>query len=187
MKTNLLHLLALILILTTSCKNNEKVEEKQVTETAEVPKESQRFIVELDVMASKKDDFAVYYTEDNTINFVPEMTVWRGVTGENKRENIVFYFSEELLPTDIRLDFGMNKEQDSVTLYNLKISYYGKDFTIKGSDFFKFFLENSDFNSKIDVQNGTLTLLKKGDEYATPFFYPRQELKDEIKKLSSVN
>ncbi|MGL2965400.1 hypothetical protein [Flavobacterium sp. XGLA_31] len=184
MRAKIFFSIILLSILGTSCKGKQ---EETTTPTAEKPAKAikENFSVEMDLAASKKDDFALYYTEDSTINFTSEMTVWHGVTGDNKRETIVFNLSEELLPTDIRLDFGMNKEQESVTVYNLKISYYGNDYLIKGSDFFKYFIDNKSFKTEINATDGTLKILKVGSEYKTPFFYPRQEIVDVIKKLTS--
>jgi hypothetical protein len=170
------------LALTTACKNNKSADATKGIE----PTVKENFSLELDVMASKKDDFSLYYTEDNTIAFTGDMVIWHGVTGGNKREIIVFDLSEEKIPTDIRLDFGMNKEQESVEVYGIKISYYGNDMYIKGSDFFKYFIDTKDFQTEIDVPNGTLKIVKNSPEYKTPFFYPTQELLDSIKKLTST-
>jgi hypothetical protein len=170
------------LALTTACKNNKSA---GATEGIE-PTVKQNFSVELDVMASKKDDFALYYTEDNTIAFTGDMALWHGVAGGNIREKIVFDLSEEKIPTDIRLDFGMNKEQESVEVYGIKMSYYGNNLYIKGSDFFKYFIDTKDFKTEIDVPNGVLKIVKNTPEYQGPFFYPTQELLDSIKKLTST-
>lgn len=185
MKTNLLYILVLILVLTTSCKDKVKNEESQDKE-ASAPVAKQNFSLELDVTVSNKDDFALYYTEDNSINFTTEMAIWMGVQGEGKRETIVFDLSEEKVPTDIRLDFGMNKQQESVTINNVKVAYYGNDFSFKGSDFFKFFLESKDFKTEIDVPNGSLKIMKNGSEYKTPFYYPTEELLVAIKKITTT-
>jgi len=91
-----------------------------------------------------------------------------------------------VLPTEIRFDFVMNKAQESVTVYNIQLSYYGNEVSIKGSDFFKYFIENKAFRTEIDAANGALKILKNGPEYQTPFFYPRQELIDAIKKITSA-
>ena len=115
------------------------------------------------------------------------MALWHGVKGENTREKIIFDLSEEKIPTDIRLDFGMNKVQDSVEVYKVKIAYYGNELSINGSDFFKYFIESKDFKTAIDDKNSSLKIYKNGSEYKTPFFYPRQELIDAIKKLTTLS
>lgn len=185
MKTKIFLIASILLVFATSCKDKDAKE--GTTEQAQPAKAvKENFSVELDVTASKKDDFSLYYTEDNTLNFKGELALWHGVTGNNTRETVLFDLSEELVPTDIRLDFGMNKEQDLVTVYNVKISYYGNDMSFKGSDFFKYFIESKDFKTEIDVPNGALKIMKNGAEYKTPFFYPRQELIDALKKLTTT-
>lgn len=171
-----------LIFITFSCKNENN---DTISNEEQDSKKNQNFSVELDVMASKKDDFALYYTEDNTINFTSEMALWHGVSGGDKRETIVFDLSEEKIPTDIRLDFGMNKEQESVTIYNVKLVYYGNEFAFKGSDFFKYFIESKDFKTELDMGEGSLTVLKNGPEYKTPFFYPNQALIDALKNITT--
>ncbi|MDI9256110.1 hypothetical protein [Flavobacterium sedimenticola] len=186
MKTNFFAVLLVVLSL-VSCKDDKK-EGEQASPEAETPEVAvkQNFSVELDVAASKKDDFTLYYTEDNTTAFTGELAAWRGVQGDGKRETVVFDLSEEKIPTDIRLDFGMNKEQESVTLYSVKISYYGNEINFKGVDFFKFFIESKDFKTEFDQGTGAIKFIKTGSEYKTPFYYPRQELIDALKKLTTV-
>lgn len=183
MKTKIFLASTILLFFMSSCKDNK---EEKSTEDKTIEKVKENFSVELDVMASKKDDFTLYYTEDNTLGFKGEMAVWHGVTGDNERETIVFDLSEEIMPTDIRLDFGMNKDQELVEIFNVKIIYYGNELIIKGSDFFNYFIESKDFKTEIDVQNGSLKMLKNGTDYKTPFYYPRQELIDALKKLTSL-
>ena len=178
MKARILLTFIVSLTLLISCKD-----EKKEGENKQPIKEN--FSAELDVTASKKDDFAMYFTEDNTTNFPTENAVWHGVKGGNVREKILFDLSKEKIPTDIRLDFGLKKDQDSVILYNIKIEYYGNVFNIKGSDFFKYFVENKIFKTEQDLPNQSLKIFKSNSDY-TPFFYPKRELVDEIKKLTTT-
>jgi hypothetical protein len=181
MKSKFIIALFSVLIMSSSCKNNGKTEDETA---AEKPAVKENFSVEIDVKASKKDDFSLYYTEDNTIAFSGDMALWRGVTGGNIQEKIIFDLPEEKLPTDIRLDFGMNKDQETVEVLNVKIIFYGKELNIKGSDFFKYFIESKDFDTSIDVAAGSMKIKRKGTEYKTPFFDPRQELIEAIKNLT---
>ncbi len=172
--------LIISMLLTTfflSCKDEKKTESNTAVK--------ENFSVELDVIASKKDDFALYYTEDNTINFIGEKALWSGVKGGNVQEIIKFDLSEELVPTDIRLDFGLNKEQDLIELFSVKIVYYGREFIIKGSDFFTYFIEQDAFTTEIDPAKGSIKFIIPKGNHQTPFYYPRQELLDAIKKLTS--
>lgn len=173
--------LALIVfsLVSISCKDEKK---NGNTEEKKAPVK-EVFSVELTAQAAKKDDFAVYYTEDGTIQFKPEMAIWRGIAA-GKEETIVVDFPADVIPTHIRLDFGLNKEQDSVTLSNVKIGYLSNTFNIKGSQFFDYFIKDDQFKTSVDAAKGTITFIKDGAEYKTPYYYPRQELLDKIKQVT---
>ena len=162
-----------------SCKNSE--EKKSESEA-----KKENFNVQITASTAKKDDFALYYTEDNTVNFKGENALWSGIKGGNLEEIIKFELTEEKIPTDIRLDFGLNKEQDSVVIKKVKVSYYGNSYEFIGADFFKYFIDDKQFNSVVDPKLGTLTILKKDGIYKTPYFYPTQLTIDNIKKITTA-
>lgn len=165
----------------SSCKDDKKTEGAESTE-AKAPGK-QNFVVEMDVTTQTKDDFTVYYTEDGTNMFQPTQTVWRGVAGGGAKEKIVFDLPDEIVPTNIRLDFGMNKDRQDLTVDNIKFSYLDKSFQIKGSDFFNYFIKEERTVTEVNAQNGTIKLGKTTGNDGT-FFYPRQELLDEIAKMT---
>jgi hypothetical protein len=180
MKNKFLTLIVLAIAIVSCNKSTEKTTEATENQPAvEVP---QNFYVELDVLAEKKDDFALYYTEDSTINFTSDKTVWAGVEGQPGSQKITLNLSEEIVPTDIRIDFGIKKgqEQGDVTLEKFKMNFYGKSFEFKGSDFFNYFIPNDNVETKIDAAKGTITFLKNPSKQDTPFYYPKQTLLDQI-------
>ena len=128
----------------------------------------------------------MYYTEDGTINFNLEHVSWSGIKGGTDSQKVIFNLSEEIIPTNIRLDFGLKKgsEQGDVTLQNVKVINYGKSFEFKGSDFLKYFIENKEVKTEINAANGTIKFLKNPSVTTTPFFYPTQLLIDEITKIT---
>lgn len=161
-----------------SCKNDAKTadgEEKKI--------EKNYFSVEVEAATTKSDNFAMYYSEDGTSVFKDINAVWHGIEG-GKPQAIEFKLKEELIPTHIRLDFGMEKSQDSVVIKNIKVNYYDNVFEFKGSDFFKYFIENNQFVTKVDPAAGTMTIFKNGAEYKTPYYYPTQITIDNIKKIT---
>lgn len=178
MKTKFLIITTILSIVFTSCKK-EADEKKEEAATPKVEK-NDNFTVEMSVIADKDDNFAVYYTEDNTINFTGEKALWTGVKGQAESQKIVFDFKDAIVPTDIRFDFGLEKTQGDVILENFKCSFYGKNFEAKGADFYKYFIENKDVESQIDATKGTITFKKAKGEFKTPFFYPQQALLDQI-------
>lgn len=163
-----------------SCKEEEKVIQNDVPEISQ----NEFFTVELDVVNTLEDNFAVYYTEDNTINFDSDRTIWSGVKGQSESQKVSFKFSEEIVPTDIRLDFGMNKSQKEVVLENLKMDYYGKSFEVRGSDFLNYYRPNDSIKTEIDNTKGTIKFLQNPKRFNPIFFYPNEKLLEEISKIT---
>lgn len=178
-KIVLFSLFVIAAISLVSCKNSE--EKKPESEA-----QKENFNVQITASASKKDDFALYYAEDNTVNFKGENAIWTGIKGGNIEETLKLELSEEKIPTHIRLDFGLNKDQDSVVIKKIKVSYYGNSYEFIGADFFKYFIDDKQFNTVVDTKLGTLTILKKDGVYKTPFFYPTQLTNDNIKKITTA-
>jgi hypothetical protein len=184
MKTKFLIIAAIIALGITSCKKESDV--KKADESAPKVEVKQNFSVTMDVVADKNDDFPLYYTEDGSINFDGDHAVWTGVKGQTEPQTVVLNLSEEIIPTHIRVDFGIKKgaEQGNVTLSKFKVSYYGKDFEFKGADFLKYFIANKDVQTEVDAANGTIKFLKDSKGTFTHFYYPTQLLVDEIAKLT---
>jgi len=174
-------LAVITLLLFVSCKEDPK---KQETEEVAVEEQiNPNFIVEVFAYASQKDDFALYFTEDNTIEFKPEQAIWCGIEAAKAGQRVYFEVPEERLPTHLRLDFGLNKAQDSVIIEKIKLNYLKNSFEFKGSEFFKYFNQEASFKTRIDDKNGSLVLYKNGNEYKTPFFYPNDSLVKQVKTL----
>ena len=177
MKTNFLILATIISLTIISCKNDKK-------EDVAKADEKQNFSIDLEVLAPLDDNFSVYYTEDNTINFNGDRAVWRGVKGQLESQKVTIDLKEEIIPTNIRIDFGINKDQGDVVLEKFKLSFYGKSFEAKGSEFFKYFIPNDSVKTEIDAVKGTVKFLKNPDKFFAPFYYPQQAVLDEIKKIT---
>ncbi|MBC8883670.1 hypothetical protein H9X57_10745 [Flavobacterium piscinae] len=139
----------------------------------------------MSVICTREDNFAVYYTEDGTINFTGEKAIWSGVLGQEGSQKVMFNFPEDVIPTHIRFDLGFNKEQGDITVEKFKLDYYGKSFEAKGSDFLKYFIQNDSVKTEINEVNGTITILKNPKGFSPPFYYPHQALLDEISKITN--
>lgn len=181
MKTKFILITVILALAFVSCKNEAKGEAEQ-----EATKENvkQNFSLEMDVISANKEDFSMFYTEDGTINFNADKVVWFGVKQDSTSQKIVFDVAEEIIPTDIRIDFGIVQERGDVTLEKFKLSYYGKTFEAKGSDFFKYFIANEGVKADVDATKGTIRFQKIADKPYTPSFYPQQTILDEIKKIT---
>jgi hypothetical protein len=183
MKTSFF-IIAIIAITLTSCKKDggSKKEDQEAIPKIET---KQKFSVDLDIIASKDDNFSVYYTEDRTIAFTGEKAVWTGVIGQSESQKLTLDLPEEVIPTNIRIDFGLNKDQDDVTLEKFKLNFYGKSFEARGSAFFKYFIPNDSIKTEIDQVNGTIKFLKNPKNFSSPFYYPQQAVLDEIEKITN--
>jgi hypothetical protein len=168
-----------LLVLTSlfSCKNEEKSSEKKI-------EAKQCFSATFDVVCETKDDFTVYYTETGTNEFKGELAVWGGVKGGNIDEKIVIDLPEEIIPTNIRVDFGIKPDRKDVLLKKLKFDFYGNSFEIKGSDFFNYFVEREDDKTEVDPAAGTVKFIKTPSQTEGSYYYPRQELLDKIKQIT---
>jgi hypothetical protein len=163
-------------LLFVSCKQ----EKKQQAPAA--PKGNKFFEVTLNVVAKKDDTFHVYYTEDESINFDEKNSVWVGLKGKDTPQDIVFKLPEEVVPTHLRVDFGINKDQEKILMNNFKVTYFGKTFEAKGADFFNYFVPNK-ICTEIDAPAATIIPVKKDKDYVGPMFYPQPMLTEELKKL----
>jgi hypothetical protein len=187
MKKNFLFLLSIFFLgFLFSCKNSEEKNPESTTAEQEIPVK-ENFNVQITASSAKKDDFAVYFTENNSIDFKSEDAVWNGMKGSNGDENLYFELTEDRIPTNIRLDLGLNKDQDSVTIKTVKVNYLTKSFQFNGSDFFTYFNKDEQFTSKINEANKSITFYKNGAEYKTPYFYPTQLNNDKIKEITTRN
>lgn len=167
-----------------ACKNENK--ESQGAAESEQKEEKNYFYADVDVQAAQKDDFALYYTEDNSVNFTGDNAEWAGTKGGNIKETISFKLREDRFPTNIRFDFGINKAQDTVKIFGIKLGYQSREIKIAGTEFFKYFINNeNDFSASIDPKIGALKIVKKGAEYKTPYFYPTDELNKKIKEITT--
>ena len=88
MKTKIFLSAMLISLAVISCKNEEKQPSEQLSPGA-LASAKPNFSVEIDASAEKKDDFALYYTQDNTIEFNGEQVGWQPIEGGNVQQKIV--------------------------------------------------------------------------------------------------
>lgn len=182
MKTKFFITSILLVTIILSCKKDEKSTEK--TNIEETNKKNEFFSINLKLKFPLDDSFVAYYTEDNTINFDENKAVWLEVKGSNDFQDITYNFREEVIPTHIRLDFGINKDQKEVIVEKLKMDYYGNAFEIKGSDFLNYFNKNDLIETEIDQANGTIKFIQKPNTFNPMLFYPNEKLVEEIQKIT---
>ena len=180
MKLKSLFAITAVLILLSACKNET---DKVVSQTENAEEFEPNFIVEIDAKVSTKDDFAVYYTEDQTNNYTGSNAVWTGIDVNDKFQTIKLNLPQEVLPTNIRLDFGINKEQQNISIKEVTMSYQGLSFKIEGHKFFEYFYDSKEFPAVANPSKGTLEIKYEAGTFKTPYFYPTDKLLMEIQKI----
>ncbi|MDI1317576.1 hypothetical protein [Flavobacterium sp.] len=180
MKSKNLVLFFLPFIVLISCKKD--VETKENVETPEI--QNKHFVVTLDLIVKKNDNIHLYYTQDRSINFNEEQSLWAEVKGNNEVQQVVFKLPEDVIPTDFRLDlgYGKNVEQTEIIFKKFMINYYDRNFVASGAEIFNYFYNNKD-NATVDKLTGTLKRLKVDQETA-PSLYPQTSLEEELIKLT---
>lgn len=178
-KIRIIILLTFTCIFFISCKNETKKNNH-----SEIVNFKENFSVDFDVVAEKADDFTVYYTETGTNEFIGDDAVWRGVYGGGLEEKVVIDLPKKIVPTNIRLDFGVKPDRKDVLLKNLKFSYYDKSFEIIGSDFFKYFVVREGVKTEIDTIKKTIKFIKTPNQVVGTNYYPTQNLLDNISKIT---
>ncbi len=174
-------LLLICIAFLSSCKNDNQKEKATEPDAAVV--EDFIFKVKLGFVAAQNDNFHIYYTEDGSIDFNEEQSIWAEVKGSNQPQELVFNLPEGALPTNLRIDFGggPNPEQTQIMLQKFGMEYHGKKFEVQGSDIFKFFYPNEQ-NTVYDASAGALKRITPDDQTA-PSLYPHLTLSAEIEKL----
>lgn len=176
MRTKILLISVIFSIVFSSCKNESKV-----TKDNEVAKEVKNdfFKVTLDVKVKKEDSFQLYYTENASENFSEEKSIWVNVKGSENEQKVSFNFSKDVIPSLIRLDFGVNKEQEDVIISGVMFEYFGKEKYYKIKEMESLFrpLEQT----TIDFNTGIINAKNEKGERIEPVLHPheviiRQEL-----------
>lgn len=178
MRTNFI-LSLLVSIVLFSCKNEAKKESEEV----KVQEVSNVFKVILDVKVNKDDTFHLFYTEDSSINFTEESSLWVELKASPDSQQVEFILPENIIPTQLRVDFGINKDQEDIVINSFKMEYNGKNYQVGGNQFFTLFRPN-ELVTQVDLSTNTIKPVKKeGGQYFGPSFYPLEPLAEQIKLL----
>ena len=177
MKVKSIFLVALVSVFMFSCKNEPKSDEPK----PEV--KDNTFKVTLNLLIKKNDTIHLYYTEDNTISFKEESSIWTSVPGKDVAQDVTFALPKDVFPTQFRLDLGVNRENEKIVLKGINFNYLDKAFAINESSIYNYFRVNTD-NTNFEAT--TKELSRKDPKIAAgPCLYPLEiPLKTEIDKLA---
>ncbi len=178
MKTKFALLILIASAAFTSCKdskNENKSEELAIDDT--------QFKVTTNVIVKKDDDFSLFYTEDGSIDFKGD-PIWISVKGSESVQQVVYKLPKDVFPTELRLDFGMKKDQDDIVLQSVDLEYKGKKRTIAGAELGNFFRPDES-KCSFDPLTGIIKAVVKDGVRQFPSLYPQEaNLKPEIEKLA---
>ena len=173
MKTKFIAALFLLTNLLVGCKDEKSVDNLEVVNNETTV---ENFVkINLKVIVKKKDDFALYFTEDGSINFFDVKPIWQGVKASDTEQEVVFSLPEGVYPTQLRFDLGLNKEQEDIIIKGLKITYKGKIFEANGPEFFTYFRADEN-QCTADVFTGTIKAVVKDGLRKGPSIYPHQAI-----------
>jgi len=176
MKTNSIIAVFLLVLVLVSCK-------KEQTTAPNLEQINQNlFKVTLDLNIKENDTLHLYYTEDGSINFNEENSIWQSILGKPESQPLTFSFPENTIPTELRLDFGVNVANKEILINGVKLEYNNKTFEAKGADVFKFFR----LDENVTLQDVKTKGLKRKDPKRRngASLYPLEiPLKTEIDKL----
>jgi hypothetical protein len=179
MKTKFLIVIFLLSAFFVGCKN----EKSNNTNELSVAKEENNFKVKLTVTVKKDDTFSLFYTEDGSTDFSKIQPIWLNVKGSNSPQDIVFNLPEDVIPSQLRLDFGLSKDQEEMVIDKFGMNYFGKSFEIPGDKFYLYF-DPDKSKTIFDKDKRTINAVFNSGVRQFPSFYPNTKpLGEEIQKL----
>jgi hypothetical protein len=179
MKTKFLTLL-LSLSFLIGCKN-ENAGSSETDLTKQEQKNLFRVTVEAKVLA---DDFIhLYYTEDGSIDFGKNKPISSKVVGSKDFQYVIFNLPEDVIPNELRFDFGSNEKQEDIYLKSIKFDYANKSKLLSGLEIGNFFRADGN-NCLFEINTGKISSIKKDGKRQMPLLYPHEAaLKNEIEKM----
>lgn len=168
------------LLLFVSCKKEDKKLDESKDAVAEKVMDTV-FTVTLNATVKKDDSFQLYYRKQAETTYEETSSFFVEFKGSDKPQDIVFRLPDGVIPDNIRLDFGTNKEQSEIKINNFKMSYFDKSFEVKGSDFFNYMLVETK-TASFDKDNAIIKPLLVNGGY-DPQSTSEKALFDEIQKI----
>jgi hypothetical protein len=176
MKFQKILLASVMFLLIVSCKNESKETE------AKSEKLPETFNVAFNLTVKKDDTFTLYYTEDGTMNFGDALTVKSVIKGSDAPQEILFKLPVDVVPTNIRLDFGDNKDQENIVVNSMRLKYFDKVFEAK-TNLVKNLFYTVESQTKYDEATSTVILVKTPGQAYDPLMWSNELLGLELKKL----
>lgn len=155
-------LLLLFTISFLGCKND-----KNGSDTSQ-----KSFKVTLKFVAKSEDDFCLLYTTDGSSNF-GDKVVWEHIKGSNYEQEAVFNLPAGAVPTQLRFDFGINKNQEDIVLKQMTFEYNAKKKEIRGEEL-RLLFRPDDSKCTFDGPTGVIKAIMKDGQKQIPSIYPQE-------------
>ncbi len=179
MKTKFFAFFLVTALILTGCKDEKSVDNLEVVKPEIV---DNTFKVILKVLVKKDDAFCLFYSEDGSTNFTSE-PIWTNVKGSASEQEVVYTMPEDVLPTQLRIDFGLKKDQEDIILKGVTLQYGDKKRDITGLEIANFFRPDVS-KCSFDATTGTIKAVVKDGERQSPSLYPHETiLQPELEKL----
>jgi len=161
-----------------SCKNETPVEKLKLVEHKILDSE---VYLELEMLVEEDDVFSVFYTEDGSFNYSAKKMLKRKIKGNSQPQIILFKFPEAAKPTAIRIDIGVNPNQQKIMFKRYAFNYFDEQLIINDA-FLKYYRTNPffRFNSKKKVFIPT-----KAKQKYDPILFCKPALVKQLKQLIS--
>jgi len=144
--------------------------------------EDNNFKITIESVVKKKDDYSLYYTDKTSPDF--KEALWTGVEGSDSAQKTTFVIPNQAFPSEIRLDFGMNKDQEDIVLKSVLLECNGKKREFAGPELGTYFRAD-ETKCTFDPATGTIKAVIKDGVRQNPSLYPHDKvLKAEIEKLA---
>ena len=180
MKTKFIAALVLLTVFMSGCKDEKSVDNLDIVKPEVI---DNAFKVTLDVIVKENDDFSLFYTEDGSTDFTRIKPIWISVKGSEASQKVTYSLPEDVIPTQLRLDFGINKNQKDIVLNSVTMSYKGKTKTIGCPNLVSFFRAD-DSKCTFDHVTGKIVAKMIDGNRQYPSLYPHETvLQPEIEKL----
>lgn len=184
MKLKFLIAIAAAALLTVSCKDDKKPSESTEASEVSAPVDQDIVVITLNATAKKDDSFQIYYKQDLDVDapFKEEESLYSEFKGSEQPQDIVWKLPKDVLPTMMRFDVGVNKQQDPIVIHRFSVSRNGKKFEYSGADFNKIFMANEQ-TVKFDPTSATATGIQLENGGYDPLFNSTILLNEELAKL----
>lgn len=182
MKNFLLSILLICLSINlTSC--NEKKGRNNLDVSEESDKgQSKGLVITLEGIFPTNDTYQLFYSNDD--KFLEEKSIKTPVFGQPVIQKVVFILPENIKPQNLRLDYGVNAEQKSITIKTVEFLYNENKLVVNNKDFYgKFFVNGQ--GSIYNLVNLTIELNNNLDGIYDPFAISTAELKKGLNKIYS--